>query len=201
MVHVFCWMLLFLATCESQIVGLIPSFHRDIPILLEAIASCTHGTKLLIRVEISKALVEAPSKHAKDVVLRLQKHSYGSTEISYDEYLYGHLLLLTKMLLSNILELCLRRLLLDGAQMIKHYGNTVEALFQRHPENDELLFDFVTVIAFISGSMRIIVDIDHLYEHFRSSVLSNLNHRNEDSSLHICHHKLSAVTPKPIDRR
>ena len=200
MVHVFCW-ILFLATRESQIVGLIPSFHRDIPILLEAIASCTHGTKLLIRVEISKALVEAPSKHVKDVVLRLQKHSYGSTEISYDEYLYGHLLLLTKMLLSNILELCLRRLLLDGAQMIKHYGNTVEALFQRHPENDELLFDFVTVIAFISGSMRRIVGIDHLYEHFHSSVLSNLNDRNEDSSLHICHHKLSAVTPKPIDRR
>lgn len=78
MVHVFCW-ILFLATRESQIVGLIPSFHRDIPILLEAIASCTHGTKLLIRVEISKALVEAPSKHVKDVVLRLQKHSYGST--------------------------------------------------------------------------------------------------------------------------
>ena len=80
MVHVFCW-ILFLATRESQIVGLIPSFHRDIPILLEAIASCTHGTKLLIRVEISKApLIEAPSsKHAKDVVLRLQKHSYGST--------------------------------------------------------------------------------------------------------------------------
>ena len=50
--------------------------------------------------------------------------------------------------------------------MIKHYGNTVEALFQRHPENDELLFDFVTVIAFISGSMRRIVGMDHLYEHF-----------------------------------
>ena len=102
----------------------------------------------------------------------------------------------------TVLKVVIRKYKINETYLLnlKHYGNTVEALFQWHPENDELLFDFVTVIAFISGSMRIIVDIDHLYEHFRSSVLSNLNHRNEDSSLHICHHKLSAVTPKPIDR-
>ena len=170
----------------SQIIGLIPSLDGDISVFLETIASCTHGTELLIRVDISEALVEASSKHAKDMVLRLQKHSYGSTEISYDEYLYGHLLLLTTMLSSNISELCLRRLLSDGAQMITHYGNTIEALFQRYPENDKLLFDFVTVIALISGSMRTIVGMDHLYQHFHSSVLSNLNNRIEDFALHIC---------------
>ena len=55
-----------------------------------------------------------------------------------------------------------------------------EALFQQYSKNDELLFDFVTVIAFISGSTRTIVGTDHLYQHFHSSVLSNHNNRIED---------------------
>ena len=169
----------------SQIVHLISARDGDAPNLLETIACCQGGTELLVQAGITEALHVASSKHLQEISSQ-SRSSYGYTELNYSQYVYGHTSLLSTMLASNVPEHCLQRLLSGTAKIIGTYQGTIESLFQHFPENEDLLFDFVTILALISDAMKNISGMHSLHQLFDASVLSTLDKRMEEFAFHVC---------------
>ena len=72
----------------------------------------------------------------------------------HPQYIFGHVSLLNTMLASEYSEYTHQRLILDAAQFIQIHISTIESLFGQFPENEELLFDFLTTIALVASTSK-----------------------------------------------
>jgi len=167
----------------TQLVDQVLSCDNDISNLLETIACCNGGTDLLVQAGVTRALISASEEYTKDFSVR-SRNTYGNAMADHPQYIFGHVSLLNTMLASEYSEYTHQRLILDAAQFIQIHISTIESLFGQFPENEELLFDFLTTIALVASTSKN-GDKVRMQQLFDDSILSILDQRIEGLAMHV----------------
>ena len=166
----------------AQLVDQLFLCDHDISNLLETIACCNGGTDLLVEAGVTKALLSASQECAKE--FSSSRNTYGNVMTRFPQYIFGQVSLLNTMLTLDISEYSHQRLLFDAAEFVQIHASTIEVLFGQFPENEELLFDFLTTIALVGSSAKNggKVKIDQLFD---ETILSMLDQRMLDFAMHV----------------
>jgi hypothetical protein len=166
----------------AQLVDQLFLCDHDISNLLETIACCNGGTDLLVEAGVTKALLSASQECAKE--FSSSRNTYGNVMTRFPQYIFGQVSLLNTMLTLDISEYSHQRLLFDAAEFVQIHASTIEVLFGQFPENEELLFDFLTTIALVGSSAKNggKVQIDQLFD---ETILSMLDQRMLDFAMHV----------------
>uniref|UniRef100_A0A7S3VEG0 Uncharacterized protein n=1 Tax=Chaetoceros debilis TaxID=122233 RepID=A0A7S3VEG0_9STRA len=183
-----CFLSDLLSSSSPKLQELVVKCDNDIPNMLESIACCEGGTEILVNGGITEALLSASSSYLGKIEKELL-NVYGSVDIEYPQFLFGHVSLFNTMLSSNASPHAGHRLLTNAAKFIEIHHQTITRLISSFPSNAELLMGFLTTIALIptaaNGDHSDAAGFIKFNKEFQTDVFSILEQRIVNFALHI----------------
>lgn len=139
----------------SNLIKLIVDFDSDITFLFEKIASCMHGTTMLVEGGITKALCDSAGKMLKETKSALEDHmgseGFGNNEMEPSSFVFHHLNLFNIMLSSQSLAHTQRILLFDTVKYVRMNDKLFVYLLRNYPKYGDITTKLITSIYLITS--------------------------------------------------